>query len=72
MKYQENLKTSLNYIQDSQNEFFVNTGTKLLKNRNWTFPVVCYLTWKLGFFPNFLSMIVVVSITYQQGFLKVF
>ena len=31
----------------SRNENFVSTGKNLLKNRNWTFPVVRYFTWKL-------------------------
>ena len=29
------------------NENFVNTSKKLLKNRNQTFPVMCYFTLKL-------------------------
>ena len=28
---------------------FVSTSKNLLKNRNWTFPVVRYFTWKLEF-----------------------
>ena len=31
----------------SQNEGFVNTSRNLLENRNETFPVVRYFTWKL-------------------------
>ena len=28
-----------------------------MKNRNWTFPIVPYFTWKLEFISNILSMI---------------
>ena len=42
----------------SWNESFVSTSKDLLKNRNWTFPVVCYFTWKLEFISNVLWMIV--------------
>ena len=41
----------------SQNETFFNTSEKLLKNRNWTFPVVPYFTRKLDFAPNSLTKI---------------
>ena len=42
----------------SQNEHFVNTNKKLLKYRNWTFPVMRFFTEKLEFVSNILSMIV--------------
>ena len=35
----------------------VNISKKMLKNRNWTFPVVCYFIWKVEFVSNILSMI---------------
>ena len=38
-----------------QNETFVNTSRKLLKNRNDTFPVMRYFTWKPEFVSNPLS-----------------
>ena len=38
--------------------FFIITSKRLLKNRNQTFPVVRYLTWKLEFVAKILSMIV--------------
>ena len=41
-----------------ENENLANTSKKLLKNRNWTFPVVRYFTWKVQFASNTLSMIV--------------
>ena len=41
----------------SQNEIFLNNSKKLLKNRNWKFPVMRYFTWKLEFVLNTLSMI---------------
>ena len=41
-----------------RNENFVNISKKLLKNRNWTFPVVGYFTRKLEFASNILRMIV--------------
>ena len=31
------------------NKGFVNTSKKLLKNRNWTFPIASYFTWRLEF-----------------------
>ena len=34
---------------------------KLLKNRNWTFPVVLYFTWIVEFVSNISSMITVIS-----------
>ena len=37
---------------------FVNTSKTLLKNRNWTFSVVHFFTWKLEFVSNILSMVV--------------
>ena len=61
-KYQENLKTSLNNSLvpklTPKIKIFVNTSKKLLNNRNWTFPAMCYFTWKLEFVSNILSMIV--------------
>ena len=36
-----------------------NTSKKLLKNRNWNFPVVRYSSWKLEFVLNTFSIIVV-------------
>ena len=41
----------------SRNENFVSTSKSLPKNRNWTFPVVCYFTWKLEFASNILWII---------------
>ena len=41
-----------------QNENFVKTTKKLLKNRNWTFPVVCYFTPTLKFVSYILARIV--------------
>ena len=60
-KYQENLKNFIE-LQSSvqpyyQNEDFVNTTKKLLTNRNWTFPLVRYFSWKLEFASNILSMV---------------
>ena len=37
----------------SQNETFVNTSKKILKNKNWTFPLKRYFIWK----PEFASEI---------------
>ena len=37
---------------------FANTSKNLLKNRNWTFPLVLYFIWKLEFGLNILSTIV--------------
>ena len=42
----------------SQNADFFNTSKNLLKNRNWTFPGVRYLTRKLEFVSNILCAIV--------------
>ena len=42
----------------SPNRNFVSTSKKLLKNRNWTFPVVRHFTWKLESAANTLCMIV--------------
>ena len=41
-----------------QNETFANTSRKLLKNRNETFPVMRYFTWKLELVSNPLWVIV--------------
>ena len=41
-----------------QNENFVNTSETFLKNRNKTFPVVPYFTWKLELVSNILWMII--------------
>ena len=35
-----------------QSKGFDSTSKNLLKNRNWTFPVVHYFTWKLDFVLN--------------------
>ena len=40
-----------------QKENFVCTSKNLQKNRNWTYPVVRYVKWKLEFAPNILLMI---------------
>ena len=37
---------------------FVSTTKNLLKNRNWTSPIVSYFTWKLEFVLNVLWMII--------------
>ena len=37
-----------------RNENYASTSKNLLKNRNWTLPVVDYFTWKLEFVSNFL------------------
>ena len=44
----------------SQKEHFVNTNKKLLEHRNWTFPIVCYSTWKFEPFSNILSVVAVI------------
>ena len=36
-----------------QNENFVNTSKKVLKNRNWTFPVIPHFTWKTRVCPKY-------------------
>ena len=41
-----------------QNENLVNASKRLLNNRNETFPLVRYFTWKLQFVSNILFMIV--------------
>ena len=41
----------------SRNENFVSASKNLLKNRQWTFLVVCYFLWKLEFVSNILWMI---------------
>ena len=60
-----NIRKSQNFIwllpsasSSSWNEKFVSTTKNLLKNRNWTFPVVHYLTWKLEFMSKNMWMIV--------------
>ena len=58
-KVQNNVKTSWNYAFMHSPPPFVNISKRLLKNRNWTFPVVCYITWKLEFFSNVLSVVIV-------------
>ena len=57
-KYQKNLKTiwNLSAQSSSQNENFVNTSKKLLKNRNWIFLVANFLNF-LKLFSIILSMI---------------
>ena len=40
-------------------KIFVNTRKRLLEIRNWTFPVVRYIKWRLVFFSNILSVLVV-------------
>ena len=42
----------------SWNENFVSTNKNLLKNRNWTFAIARYFTWKLEFSSNTWWMIV--------------
>ena len=42
-----------------QNEKFINTSKKLLKNWNWTFPVVRYFTLTLNFVSYILARIAV-------------
>ena len=37
----------------------VNTNKRLLENRNWTFPVVRYFTWKLEPLSNISSVVIV-------------
>ena len=37
---------------------FVSTSKNLLKNRDWTSPIVRYFTWKLEFVLNVLWMII--------------
>ena len=39
-------------------KIFVSTSKNILKNRTWTFPVVCYFTRKLEFVINVLWVIV--------------
>ena len=46
-------------LSSYQKENFVNTSKRLLENGNWLFPVVHYFTWKVEFFSNILSMLVV-------------
>ena len=41
----------------SQSENFINTSRKLLGNKNETFPVVHYFTWKLELVSDFLWVI---------------
>ena len=41
-----------------QNQHFVNTSNKILRNRNETFSVARYFTWKLKLVSNILWMIV--------------
>ena len=36
----------LSAYSSSRNDFFVSTSKNLIKNRNWTFPVVRYCTWR--------------------------
>ena len=60
-KVQNNVKTSWSYnlvprFPPPQN--FVDTSKRLLENKNWTFPVVRYFTWKLEFLSNILSVVV--------------
>ena len=38
-------------------KFFAITSERPFENRNWTFPVVHYFTWKLEFFSNILSVV---------------
>ena len=45
----------------SQKENFVFPSKRLLKNRNWTFPVVRYFSWKLEFFSNILAVVVAIG-----------
>ena len=52
------LELKLSAQSSSLNDNVVNTSKKLLKNRNWVFPVVRYFTWKLESVSNILSVIV--------------
>ena len=61
--YQEISGKSQNFMKllpsaqpPSRNENFVSTSKSLLKNRNSTFPIVRYFTWKLEFVSNILWM----------------
>ena len=42
----------------SRNKNFVSASKNVLKNRNWTFLVVCYFRWRLEFLSNILWMTV--------------
>ena len=54
----------------SRNENFVSTSKNFLKNRNWTFPVVRYFTWKtesrvcLRYFLNDCSFVCIYACIY--------
>ena len=67
--YQNNLKTSRNFnlVSSFPPKININTSKILFENRNWTFPVVCYFTWKLEFVSNNLSMVVVYTILPEIG-----
>ena len=64
-KYQEVSGKYQNFIEllpsaqsSSRNENFVSTSKNFLRNRNWTFLIRHYFTWKLEFVTNILWMIV--------------
>ena len=59
-KYQESAQFSC------QNENFVYTSKKLLKNKNQTFPIVRYFTWKLESASNTLWMIVAFLMVFEK------
>ena len=42
----------------SRNKNFVSASKNVLKNRNWTFLVVCYFRWRLELLSNILWMTV--------------
>ena len=57
------LHISVQRVQSfSQNENFVNTRKKLLKNRNWTFPLVRYFTWIIKFISNIFPWLILETI----------
>ena len=55
----------------SQNENFVNTSRNLLRNRNQTFSLASYFTWKLDLVSNILWIIVgskeSVGVKFKEG-----
>ena len=51
-----NLELQTSAQSSCQNKIFSNTGWKLLKSRNQTFPLGRYFTWNLEFVSNILWM----------------
>ena len=49
-----------------RNKNFVSRSKNLLKNSNWTLPVMCYFTWKLEFLSNISWMIAVVVLVFSS------